>query len=142
MESKFFNKEIFTDNNEDIIATTFDYQNNHLTLKSYLLNDKKNIDLLSYDKLINIKNINEDNHEVSIFCDIKNFEKYLKPIINNFEFGFFDELNKNINQDVFILNSNKDWLITFEKNTEDEFNLSAFNTVSYTHLTLPTISSV
>jgi len=125
-ESIFFNQEIFTQKNEDVIATTFDYQNKHLTLKSYLLNDKKNIDLLSYDRLINIENINEDNPEVSIFCDIKNFDKYLKPTINNFELGFFDEFNKNSNQDILILNSNKDWLITFEKNNEDQFNLSAF----------------
>ena len=39
---------------------------------------------------------------------------------------FFEEFNKNVNQDILILNSKKDWLITFEKNTEDEFNLSAF----------------
>ncbi|MDA9707272.1 hypothetical protein N9U98_00080 [Prochlorococcus sp. AH-736-K21] len=123
-ESKFFNKEIFNENDEDIIATTFDYQNKHLTLKSYLLNDKKNIDLLSYDGLINIENVNEDNPEVSIFCDIKNLDKYLKPIINNFELGFFDAHNKNVNQDILIINSNKDWLITFEKNSEDQFNLS------------------
>jgi hypothetical protein len=124
LESKFFNKEIFTENNEDIIATTFDYQNKHLTLKSYLLNDKKNIDLLSYDGLINIENVNEDNPEVSIFCDIKNLDKYLKPIINNFELSFFDAHNKNVNKDILIINSNKDWLITFEKNSEDQFNLS------------------
>jgi len=40
-ESKFFNKEIFTENNEDTIATTFDYKNEHLILKSYLLKIKK-----------------------------------------------------------------------------------------------------
>jgi len=40
-ESIFFNKEIFTENNEDIIATTFDFKNKHLILKSYLLNNKK-----------------------------------------------------------------------------------------------------
>jgi len=79
LESIFFNKEIFTDNNEDIIATTLDLNNKHLILKSYLLNNKKNIDIPSYDKLINKDNKNEDNPEVSIFSDIKNLEKYLKP---------------------------------------------------------------
>ena len=29
------------------------------------------------------------------------------------------------NQNILILNSNKDWLITFEKNNEDQFDLSA-----------------
>jgi len=125
-ESKFLNKEIFPENSEDIIATTFDLKNNNLILKSFLLNNKKNIDILSYDKLINKENRYSDNSEVSIFSDKKNFDKYLKPLINDFELSFFEEFNKNVNQDILILNSKKDWLITFEKNTEDEFNLSAF----------------
>ena len=123
-ESKFFNKEIFTEKNGDTIATTFDLKNKHLILKSYLLNNKKNIDIVTYDKLINKENRNEDNPEVSIFCDIKNFDKYLKPLINNFEFSFFEDLSQNVNQDILILNSQKGWLIIFEKNTEDQFNLS------------------
>ncbi len=124
-ESKFFNKEIFTENNEDFIATTFDFKNKHLILKSYLLNNKKNIDILTYDKLLNRENINENSPEVSIFCDKKFFDKYPKPLINDFELSFFEEFNQNVNQDILILNSKKDWLIAFEKNTEDQFNLSA-----------------
>jgi len=124
-ESILFNKEIFTENNEDIIATTFDLKNKRLILKSYLLNNKKNLDLITYDKLINGDHNYENNPEVSIFSDIKNFDKYLKPLINDFELSFFEEFNKNVNQDILILNSKKDWLITFEKNTEDKFDLSA-----------------
>ena len=52
-ESIFFNKEIFTENNGNNIATTFDFKNKQLILKSYLLNNKKNIDILTYDKLMN-----------------------------------------------------------------------------------------
>ena len=70
-------------------------------------------------------NTSEDNPEISIFSDIKNFEKYLKPLINDFELNFFEEFNQNDNQNILILNSNKDWLITFEKNNEDQFDLSA-----------------
>jgi len=124
-ESIFFDKEIFTNKNEDIVATTFDLKNKHLILKSYLLNNKKNIDILTYDKLINKENTNEDNPEISIFCDMKNFDKYLKPLINDFELSFFEEFNQNNNQNILILNSNKDWLITFEKNNEDQFDLSS-----------------
>ena len=124
-ESKFFNKEIFTENNEDIIATTFDLKNKHLILKSYLLNNKKNIDILAYDKFINKENTHKDNPQVSIFTEIKNFEKYLKPFINNFEQSFFEDFNQNTNQNILILNSKKDWLFTFEKNTENQFDLSA-----------------
>jgi len=125
LESKFFNKEIFTENNGDNIATTFDFKNKQLILKSYLLNNKKNIDILTYEKLMNKENSDEDNPEISIFSDIKNFDKYLKPLINDFELNFFEEFNQNDNQNILILNSNKDWLITFEKNNEDRFDLSA-----------------
>ncbi|MBO8231186.1 hypothetical protein CU311_00805 [Prochlorococcus marinus str. MU1402] len=124
-ESIFFNKEFFTENNEDIIATTFDLKNKNLILKSYLLNNKKNLDILTYDKLINEENNNENNPEVSIFSDINNFGKYIKPLINDFEQEFFEDFNNNANQNILILNSKKDWLITFEKNTEDQFDLSA-----------------
>jgi len=61
LESKFFNKEIFTENNGDNIATTFDFKNKQLILKSYLLNNKKNIDILTYEKLMNKENSNENN---------------------------------------------------------------------------------
>ena len=115
MESIFFNKEIFTENKGDIIATTFDLKNKHLFLKSYLLNNKKNLDIHTYDNLINEENKNEDNPEISIFSDIKNFDKYLKPFINNFEQGFLEDFNQNTNQNILILNSKKDWLFTFEK---------------------------
>jgi len=124
-ESIFFDKEIFTNNKSNVIATTFDLKNKYLILKSYLLNNKKNIDILTYDKLINNENINENSPEVSIFCDKKIFDKYPKPLINDFELSFFEEFNQNVNQDILILNSKKDWLITFEKNTEDQFDLGA-----------------
>jgi len=123
-ESIFFNKEIFTENNGDIIATTFDLKNKNLILKSYLLNNKKNLDILTYDKLINGDNNYENNTEVSIFSDVKNFDKYIKPLINDFEQSFFEDFNHNANQNILILNSKKDWIITFEKNTEDQLDLS------------------
>jgi len=123
-ESIFFDKEIFNNKTEDIVATTFDLKNKHLILKSYLLNNKKNIDILAYDKFINKENTHKDNPQVSIFTEIKNFEKYLKPFINNFEQSFFEDFNQNTNQNILILNSKKDWLFTFEKNTENQFDLS------------------
>ena len=125
MKSKFFNKEIFPENNGDKIATIFDFKNKQLILKSYLLNNKKNIDILTYEKLMNKENSNEDNPENLIFCDMKNFDKHLNPLINDFQLSFFEEFNQNNNQNILILNSNKDWLITFEKNNEDQFDLSA-----------------
>ena len=74
---------------------------------------------------MNKENGNEDNPENLIFCDMKNFDKHLNPLINDFQLSFFEEFNQNNNQNILILNSNKDWLITFEKNNEDQFDLSA-----------------
>ncbi len=125
LESIFFNKDIFTENNEDIVATTFDLKNKHLILKSYLLNNKKNLDNLTYEKLINEDINNQNNPEVAIFSNVKNVDKYIKPLINDFEQSFFEYFNHHPNQNILILNSKKDWLITFEKNTEDQFDLSA-----------------
>jgi len=56
---------------------------------------------------------------------MKNFDKHLNPLINDFQLSFFEEFNQNKNQNILILNSNKDWLITFEKNDEDQFDISA-----------------
>jgi len=123
-KSIFFNNENFPDKSDDVIATTFDLKNKHLILKSYLLNNKKNLDILAYDKLINKENTNKDNPQVSIFSDMKSFHKYLNPLINDFEKSFFEEFNQRANENILILNSNKDWIITYEKNTEDQLDLS------------------
>ena len=72
MQSIFFNKEIFKENKDFIIATTFDFKNKNLILKSYSINNKKNIYILIYDKLIDRKNTKEDNSEISIIT-IKKF---------------------------------------------------------------------
>ena len=124
-KSIFFNKEFFTDINEDIIVTTFDLKNKNLILKSYLLNNKKNLSILTYDELINKENSDQDNPEISIFSDLKNFNKNLKPFINDFEQNFLEEFNQKANQNFLIENFNKDWFISFEKNTNNQFDVSS-----------------
>ena len=120
-ESIFLNNEIFPERSDDTIVTTFDLKNKNLVLKSYLVNKEKNIDLLSYENLIREKNKNNDTTSVSIFSDMNIFDKYLKPLINDFEKSFFEDFNQKETQNIFIINSSKDWLIAFEKNTEDQF---------------------
>ena len=44
--------------------------------------------------------------------------------MNDFEEMFFEELNQKIDQDVLILNTKKDWSITFERNTENQLDLN------------------
>ena len=123
-QSLFFNNEIFPEDNGDVIATTFDLKNKQLIFKSYLLNNKKNLDIKAYEKLLKGEITSNDNPEVSMFSDIKSFDKFLKPLINDFEKSFFEEFIQKNNQNILILNSNKDWLITFEKNSEDQIDLN------------------
>ena len=125
LESIFFNNEIFPEKNNDVIATTFDLSDKYLTLKSYLLNNKKKLDIFTYDKLINKESKNIDDSEVSIFSEKKFFDEYLKPLINDFENSFFEDLNQKANQNILILNTNKDWSITFEKNTQYQIDLKS-----------------
>ncbi len=123
-KSIFFKDELFSNINEDIIVSTFTLKDKNLVLKSYLLNSKKNLDIMTYDNLINKEFLN-NNPQVSIFSDLKSFAKYLKPLTNNFENSFFEELKQKINENILILNSNKDWIITFEKSTQDSLDLSS-----------------
>ena len=123
-KSIFFNNKIFSEQNQNIIATTFAFKDKQLTLKSYLLNNKKNIDIFSYKNLIDKENSNKEDSEVSIFSDIKSFGNYLKPLINDSEEIFFEELKQKLDQDILILNSKKNWSITFEKNTENQLDLN------------------
>ena len=123
-KSIFFNNETFSEQNHDVIATTFALKDKQLILKSYLLNNKKNIDIFSYKNLIDKENSNKNDSQVSIFSDFKSIGKYLKPLINDFEEIFFEKLNQKIDQDILILNTKKDWSITFEKNTENQLDLN------------------
>ena len=49
--------------------------------------------------------------------------------LRDFEQSFFKDFIHIVNQNILILNSKKDWLITFEKNTEDQFDLSALKKI-------------
>ncbi len=125
--SKIFDNELPTRSNKDIICTTFTLKNKYLVLKSYLLNNQKNLYISSYDKLLSKETTNQDNQQVLIFSDLKTFAHYLKPLINDFENSFLNEFNQIVNQNILILNSSKDWIMTFEKNTKEELDLSTIN---------------
>jgi len=87
LESIFFNKEIFTENKDDIIATTFDLKNKHLTLKSYLLNNKKNLDILTYNKLSNQENASLNKKWMQKNCptDVLSFPIISDESLNNLD---------------------------------------------------------
>ena len=122
-----YSKDILEEKNDAIKQLTFEniysIESGGLQFISNFLIDNKKLEIIS-KKFFNLKSY-KDNYQVSIFTEIKNFEKYLKPFLNNFEQSFFKDFNQNTNQNILILNSKKDWLFTFEKNTENQFDLSS-----------------
>ena len=49
----FLHNKFYLENDDDIIATTFEFKDKELISKSYLINDNKNIDISSYKSLTN-----------------------------------------------------------------------------------------
>ena len=124
LKSFFINNEMSPENKEDTIATIFSLKNNNLILRSYLLNYKKNININSYNVLKNRNLINKDNYQTSIFGDINNIIKYLKPVINNFEKSLLQELNQIKNQNFLLLSSGQDWIIASDNNNQNKLKIN------------------
>ena len=120
----FLNNENNIQANEDIIATTLAVKNKRLIIKTYLINNKKNLDIFSYKNLINQNEINYENYKISIYSDLNSSIKYLSPLINNFEKKLLEELNQYLTQNILLLNSNQDWIIVLENNHQNNSIIS------------------
>ena len=120
----FLNNENNIQANEDIIATTLALKNKRIIIKTYVINNKKNLDIFSYKNLINQNEINYDNYKISIYSDLNSSIKYLSPLINNFEKRLLEELNQYLTQNILLLNSNQDWIIVLENNHQNNSIIS------------------
>ena len=120
----FLNNENNIQANEDIIATTLALKNKLIIIKTYVINNKKNLDIFSYKNLINQNEINYDNYQISIYSDLNSSIKYLSPLINNFEKRLLEELNQYLTQNILLLNSNQDWIIVLENNHQNNSIIS------------------
>ena len=120
----FINDENNINTNEDIIATTLSLKDNNIIVKSYLINNKKNLDISSYKDLITQNKTNFDKYHISIFSDLSSSIKYLSPLINNFEKSFLEELNQYLTQNILLLNSNQDWIVVLENDPQESSFIS------------------
>ena len=104
--------------------STISWRGKDLNLKSYLINNKKNIDITSYDNLINENVLDNNNYQISIYTNFKSAIEFINPIINKFDKSFLEELNHYLNKNILFLNSNEEWIIVFENNTQNKFYIN------------------
>ena len=116
-------------NSNDILANTFTLKDTNLILKSYLINNKKDINIFSYKNLIKDNIMNNKLYKNTIYNDLGNSIQYISPLINNFEESLIKELNKNLIQNVLLVNSNKNWIIVFINNKENRLLLREFEKI-------------
>jgi len=100
----------------DQIATIFNLKGKDLILKSYLVNNKKHLNISSYGEFLN-QNVN-DNYQISVYDNLRNSFKYLKPVIGDFEKSLLEDLNQN----PLILISDNKWAIVYENYNNPKIN--------------------
>ena len=126
LENNFLlNNENFHNGNSDLIATEFTLKDKNLVWKSYLINNKKNLDTATYKELIKKSEINKDNYQIFIFNDLNNSMDYIIPLgIDNIEQSFLKELNLKLKQEALLLIFNNNWIITFQNNNENKKSIN------------------
>tara|TARA_A100000164_G_scaffold235625_1_gene209266 strand:+ start:506 stop:1969 length:1464 start_codon:yes stop_codon:yes gene_type:complete len=115
--NQLLNNENYSLTKEDYLVTLFDLKDKKIILKSYLINNNKSLDILSYKKLDKENILDKEKYQLSIFNNLESSKKFLKNItINSFEKAIFNELNKKLNKNILLLISDNNWLIIFDKN--------------------------
>ncbi len=101
----------------EFLATLFDFEDNKIIMKSYLINNKKSVRFISYEKIFNINAFNKENFQIYIYNDLLNYKYYIDHIkINSFEKAILKELNEKLKQNFLFLVSENNWIIIFDKN--------------------------
>ncbi len=112
------NSENYSLTKEDSLVTLFDLKDKKVILKSYLINNNKSLDIMSYKKIDNKSILDNTNYQISVYDNLLNINKYLNHIkIDNFEKAIFKELNEKLKQNILLLISDDNWVIVFDKNS-------------------------
>ncbi|ABM71400.1 Conserved hypothetical protein [Prochlorococcus marinus str. MIT 9515] len=115
-QTELLNNENYNITKDDYLVTLFKFKDKEIILKSYLVNNNKNLDFQSYKK-INKENIVKRNYQISTYNSLFDSNKYLNQIkISDFEKDIFRELNKELKQNILLLITDNNWLIILDKN--------------------------
>ena len=66
----FLEDDIYQKNEEDMIATFFEYKDKNIITNSYLINNKKKINIYSYENKINLSKLDQKDYQLSIFSNV------------------------------------------------------------------------
>jgi len=119
--NKLLNNEKYLKTEDDYIATLFNFKDKKIILKSYLINDKKNVDLVSYKKVIKDHIFDNNNYQVVIYDDLFNSIEYIN--LDKAEKAFLKELDEKLKQEILVLVSESNWLIIFDKNNKNYMSI-------------------
>ena len=111
-----------------MIATFFEYKDKNIIKNFYLINNKKKINIYSYENKINLSKLDQKDYQLSIFSNVKSVLNYMKNL-NEFEINFLKELDKNLNQNILFLSSNQDWIILFENKNKKKLDINNFKKI-------------
>jgi len=115
--NELLNNKNYSRKKEDYLVTLFNFKDKEIIFKSYLINNNKSSDIISYKDLDKENIIDKRNYQISIFNNLLESNEVLNNIkINSFEKDIIKELNNKIKQDILFLNSENNWFLIYNKN--------------------------
>ena len=132
--NELLNKKNYSLRKDDYLVTLFDFKDKEIILKSYLINNNKSSDIISYKNMDTVNILDKKNYQLSIYNNLLDSNKYLDNIeINSFEKNIIKELNNKLEYNILFLSSDNNWLVIYDKNylpIENIKSLEDFNTNS------------
>ncbi len=114
--NELLNKQNYSPRKEDFLVTLFNFKDEEILLKSYLVHNKQSFDNISYKNMNTVNMLDKTNYQIAIY-NLLDSNKYLDNIeINSFEKEFIKEINNNLKQDVLFSSSDNNWLLIYDKN--------------------------
>ncbi len=115
--NELLNKKNYSLNKDDYLVTLFDFKDKEIILKSYLINNNKISDIISYENMDTVNILDKENYQLSIYNNLLDSNKYLDNIeINSFEKVIIKELNNKLKSNILFLSSDNNWLVIYDKN--------------------------
>ena len=114
---ELLNNKNYSHKKEDYLVNLINFKNKEIIFKSYLINNNKSADIISYEDLDKEKIIDKKNYQISIFNNLLESYEYLDNIkIYSFERDVIKEVNNKIKQDILFLKTDNNWFLIYNKN--------------------------